>query len=110
MTLFATSRGVATLFTIALLTTCLEAQSLRVTPGAGLQVGDNATITYSDASRAGQTIVVTVSGGFPVTTTHEVFIVLGADGKGTGTWTVVGGWRGAAFNAPGAAQVSVMIS
>lgn len=110
MALFSLSRGAAALFGFVLLTTSLAAQSMSVTPGGGLTVGSNATIAYSDAKKAGQTIVVTVSGGYPVVTTYEVSIVLDAAGNGTGTWTVVSGWRGAHFNAPGVTETALSIS
>ncbi|MFY9342040.1 MAG: hypothetical protein WAT39_06105 [Planctomycetota bacterium] len=86
---------------LALLAGNAAAQVLSVTPGVSLQVGDAATISYSDPSRANQSIIVQVSGGFPVPTVYEVQIQLDGKGKGSGTWTVVSGWRSACFDAPG---------
>lgn len=74
-------------------------QSLSVTPGNGLTTGATATIAYDNPSRANQTIVVTVSGGFPVLTTIEITIQLDASGKGSAKWVVLA-WVSAHFDAP----------
>lgn len=86
---------------MALFGSALAAQKLTVTPGVSLQVGGTANIAYEDPGKAGQTITVTVSGGFPVPTSYSVQIELDNKGKGSGSWTVVSGWRNAYFDAPG---------
>jgi hypothetical protein len=101
-------RGLATLVGLALLTPSLAAQRLSVSPGSVLKAGDTATITYTNASMAGQSVTVTVTGGFPAVTV-EVLMQLNERGEGTGTWVVNGKWMSAHFNAPGVHEVTIPI-
>jgi hypothetical protein len=87
-----------------------RAQRIAVDPGGVLVGGGSANVTFDDPSKAGQTVVVTASGGFPVVTVIEIVIVLDAKGKGTASWPVPTNWRGATFNGPGAAEVVRPIS
>ncbi|MCB9877579.1 MAG: hypothetical protein H6835_08275 [Planctomycetes bacterium] len=70
-----------------------------------LTSGSMATITYSDPSRAGQTILVTIDNGMRRTPeVQTVEIVLNENGVGTANW-LVPAWDGAKFNADGVAEV-----
>lgn len=93
----------------SLLTNVAGAQKLTVTPGGALTAGAKAVIEYEDPDRAGLTVVVQVSGGFPVATTIEVEVPLDGKGKGKGEWTVVKGWRNAHFDAPGTSGLMLPI-
>ena len=80
-----------------------------ITVPATASVGEEITIGYSDASKAGQTVTVQIdNGGYPEVVTQEVQIKLDQDGKGSVQWTVPD-WIGAAFNAPGAAEQTMAI-
>jgi hypothetical protein len=83
------------------------AQTLTVSPDPILTAGDDAKISYSDPSRGGQTVVVTVTGGFPVQTI-EIPIPLDADGSGSKTWKVLS-WHSASFNAPGVTELILAV-
>lgn len=96
-------------FLLFFVTSPLFAQSLTVSPGGTLQGGSHASLTYVNSSRAGQTIVVTVTGGSP-TTTQEVVIHLDDTGRGTGSWSVPTTWDEAAFSAPDVVEQVVPIS
>ena len=81
------------------------ASAQTITVPATISAGDDISIGYSDSSRAGQTIVVTID---TYTTEHhvvEVFIHLDQAGRGTVTWTVPD-VDTVMFNAPGARQVT----
>lgn len=90
------------------LSPCLVAQTLTVDPGGVIPAGSTATVSYTDASRAGQTIVVTVVGGVPPTQ-QEIFITLDAKGKGSAPWTAPANWPSAYFTGPGGASLRVAI-
>lgn len=92
----------------ALLSTVATAQTLQVSPSPVLSRGADADVSYQDSARAGQTIVVTVTGGFPATT-QEIFITLDAKGRGNGTFVVPTNWRNASFNAPGVSELTLPI-
>jgi hypothetical protein len=109
MVRFDFARGSVLAFAMAALVNTAVAQKMTVTPGVGLQVGGSATIHYEDPGRAGQSVTVRVSGGFPVVTTYDVVIELDAKGKGHGSWTAVGGWRHAHFDGPGVQGVAIPI-
>jgi hypothetical protein len=96
-------------FALLLASSSLVAQNLRITPGGVLHPGTTAQVNYRDPQRAGQTIAVTVTGGFPVPVTQEVLITLDDKGNGTGQWAVPAGWRNAKFNAPGCSEQVVPI-
>lgn len=87
-----------------------RAQRISVDPGGVLVGGGSANVSFDDPSKAGQTVVVTASGGFPVVTVLEIVIVLDAKGKGTAPWPVPPSWRRVVFNGPGAAEVGRAIS
>src|SRR5262245_8784992 len=105
MALFGRKGGLATVLGLALFTSSLAAQSMTVSGGGMLTGGTKADITYDNPARAGQTVVVTVSGGTPVVTV-EIPVLLDSTGKGKGTWLVIGAWWSADFNAPDVRQVS----
>jgi hypothetical protein len=109
MVRFDFARGSVLAFAMAALVNGLTAQKMSVTPGVGLSVGGTAHINFEDPGKAGQSVTVRVSGGFPVVTVYDVVIELDAKGKGHGSWTVVGGWRSAFFDGPGVAGVGVAI-
>ncbi|HLU38338.1 MAG TPA: hypothetical protein VK081_03070 [Planctomycetota bacterium] len=61
-------------------------------------------VTYSDASKAGQTVKIRInSDAFPVPDEIELEILLDSSGSGTVRWQVPG-WGWAAFNAPDAPE------
>lgn len=74
-----------------------------------LTAGQTITVRYSDASRAGETITVTIdSAGFPSLIVLERQITLDDKGNGSLEW-LVPVWMGVNFNAPGANEVSRQI-
>jgi len=87
-------------------------------PGAFAQVlkvpekitrGDKITIEYSDAGRAGETILLEIdNGAFPVPQRVEIPITLDSSGKGSVDWVVLS-WDFALFNAPGVREVPRVI-
>ena len=108
MALFGT-RGLTTFFGLALLPALFSPPSLTIDPANVLKSGTTASITYSNSSKANQSVTVTVSGGVPVVS-YNVVIQLDTDGNGTGTWEVVSGWRSACFNAPDVEEVTVAVT
>lgn len=102
------SRAFVALAFALFVSTVAVAQTLQVSPSPVLSRGADAEVTYADASRAGQTVVVTVTGGFPATT-QEVFINLDEKGRGSATWVVPINWRNASFNAPGITELTLPI-
>ena len=69
-----------------------------------LTAGQSATISYSNPSMAGQTVIIEVDNGMRrETQTAVIEIHLDADGRGTATWKVPD-WFGANFNAPDAGE------
>lgn len=101
-------RGILGLLLVAL-TAAVDAQAeLKVTPAVPVP-GSTVTVEYSDSSKAGQTVTVTINDNtYPTPRTDSVTITLGADGKGSAPW-VVPQWIVAIFNAPDAEQVTVFI-
>jgi hypothetical protein len=82
-----------------------QSATLKVSPESHLTQGQTATITYSDPSRAGQTIAVAIDdGGTEQPEVFVLFIELDPQGRGSATWEVPE-WDSAVFNAPGAAEV-----
>jgi len=82
--------------------------SLSVNPDP-LTQGGSATVSYSDPSKAGESVTVDIDNGSrrnPETT--SVVIELDANGEGTVIWQVPN-WSQANFNAPGAAEVGVPV-
>lgn len=74
-----------------------------------LVAGGVATITYSNPALAEQTVVIDIDNGLRRGTIKTtVTIVLDSNGNGSTTWTVPN-WYMAKFNAPGAAEVGLMI-
>lgn len=74
-----------------------------------LQQGGTASITYSNATMANQTVYVDVDNGMRRSTqTAIIEITLDANGVGTTTWQVPI-WMGANFNAPGVTEVHRVI-
>lgn len=89
--------------------TGLSAQKLTVGPTGMIPAGSAVTLEYSDPSKAGQDIVIEVSGGFPTPSIEKVTIHLDAAGKGRATWNANGAWLTAGFNAPGCNEIVRMI-
>ncbi len=66
-----------------------------------LSPGGSATVTYTDPSSAGETVLIVVDNGGVDTEWDYVLINLDANGQGTGTWSVPeSGWFMAVFTAP----------
>lgn len=86
-----------TLFTIIALAATATGQTLTVTPGP-LSVGQEASIQYSNPSRAGEEITVEIHDGAG-NPPAKVKIQLDENGEGSGTWTVPN-WDVAIFEAP----------
>jgi hypothetical protein len=105
MALFGRKGGLATVLGLALFTSSLGAQSMTVSGGGSLVGGSKAEINYENSARAGQTVVVTVTGGIPLVTI-EIPVQLDSTGKGKGTWLVISAWWTADFNAPDVREVS----
>jgi len=104
------TKGTAILGAV-LLASSAFAQSLNVSPGNVLRLGQTATITYVNKGLADSTVVVTVLGGFPIPTVIEIPITLDADGKGAATWVPSDPlWFNAVFSAPGVVDVTVPIA
>lgn len=71
--------------------------------------GSPATVSYSDPSKAGQTITVDVDNGSSRNPeTDTIVIELDANGEGSATWQVPD-WGSASFNAPGVPEISTVI-
>lgn len=85
------------------------AQAVLTVGPSTLHVGDKALISYSDPTRAGQTITVNItSGGELQISLAQLTIHLDQSGRGSMPW-LVPAWMVANFNAPGANQVSMVI-
>ncbi|MCA8949343.1 MAG: hypothetical protein KDE27_07560 [Planctomycetes bacterium] len=79
--------------------------SISVNPDP-LQEGGAASVSYSDPSRAGQTIEIEVDNGSRRNFEKQtIIIVLDENGEGSTPW-VVPGWPVAKFNGPDAPEVS----
>ncbi|MFK7742210.1 MAG: hypothetical protein AB8H80_17990 [Planctomycetota bacterium] len=95
------------LVAIAGLSSALNAQTAQLSVSESISPGSAVDITYLDASKAGQTVQVTVDNGFRLPSRRVVVtleIVLDAEGKGTVVWTAPN-WLAANFNAPNAAEL-----
>jgi hypothetical protein len=98
-------RGVVFGMALALLGGLANAQKLEVNPDP-LVAGGQAVIEYSDASKAGQTVTVTIVGpGFPNVQVETVTIPLDSHGNGTVKWPVPH-WPWASFNAPNCRELT----
>ncbi len=105
-----TSARWATLLVLSIFALAGTATSQSLSVDYSLSPGDKANISYSDPSRAGQTITVDIDDGtFPVPETDSVQITLDAAGNGSTTWDVED-WDQANFNAPGVPTVNRRIS
>ncbi|MFN3242331.1 MAG: hypothetical protein ACE37K_12545 [Planctomycetota bacterium] len=95
------------LFTLFVLTSMATAQQLNLGTSGVLQAGETVKIEYSDPSRAGETITITISNGAAAPFDEEVSIdvTLDANGQGTVEWVVDGDWDRAYFYGPGAAEL-----
>lgn len=102
----ALSRAVLSYVMACFLSALALAQATLSVP-ENLVVGDDVTISYSDPARAGQTITVKITGGFPETTEY-LDIHLDEQGRGSVTWTVPD-WASAHFNAPGVSETTRLI-
>ena len=72
----------------------------------GLTAGQGVTVTYSDPSRSGGSVVLEIdNGGFPIPILVEITIHLDSKGQGSIDW-LVPIWSCASFNAPGAKEVT----
>lgn len=96
-------RGIAA--TLFLAGVCLGQGTLGVEPGV-LTAGGEATITYSNPTRAGESVKVLIDdGGLLETQYDSVTIQLDEQGNGKGKWDVPLGWTSAYFNAPEASTI-----
>ena len=82
---------------------------LTVTPEGVVTAGEEVTVTYSDPSRAGRTIMVLIDNGGSDPEWDYVVIDLDERGTGSTTWRVPE-WFSVVFTAPGAESVSVLVS
>mgnify|MGYP000913294759 CR=1 FL=1 len=73
-----------------------------------MEIGDDVTIGYTDAARAGQTIYVTIAVSLPEISVIEIPIHLDQKGNGEVSWTVPDA-LGVTFNAPGCRQITRML-
>lgn len=73
-----------------------------------MEIGDDVTIGYADAARAGQTIYVTIAVSLPEISVIEIPIHLDQKGNGEVSWTVPDA-LGVTFNAPGCRQITRML-
>ena len=105
------NRLLATLSFLGLLVATAPAQSMTVTPGNAVEAGDVVKVTYSDPSKANQTIVVRVSNNEqpPNNEEENLFITLDGHGTGMGQWTAPESWDSATFTAPGVVEVTLVI-
>lgn len=85
------------------------AQVINVPGGNGSSVAPGASIkvSFSDPSRAGETIRITVSNNEEKPDYEEevIEVTLDENGEGEATWVVVSTWYEAAFFGEGAAEV-----
>jgi hypothetical protein len=86
----------------------LVGQTMTIDPQDIIPPGGKAKISYADASKAGQIIVVTITGGAPPST-QTLQITLDANGNGSATWTAPADWSQATFSAPSVSSQTVLI-
>jgi hypothetical protein len=91
---------------VALSTTIASAQTISV-PNV-INVGDDIEIGFTDASKAGQTVLIRISIASPSWSHVEVAVQLDKRGCGSVSWTVPAA-DAVAFNAPDARQVTRML-
>src|SRR5688572_33404874 len=99
-------RRIAAAFLLLCLVGSAAAQSLTAGNGVSLTGGTSTTVTFHDASRGGQTVVITITSDGPTPQTQERFLLLDAHGNGSFEWRVPTTWDKAYFNAPGMTEVS----
>ncbi|MFY9342835.1 MAG: hypothetical protein WAT39_10120 [Planctomycetota bacterium] len=87
----------------------LLAQSMTVTPNGVVTGGTTLKIDYSNSSLAGQTVVVTFTGGDPPVV-QSIEIHLDSNGNGSGNWTTPTDWSKVYINASGVAEQVVVIT
>lgn len=96
------SRVFTSVVVASLMSASLAAQTLSV-PDT-LTEGSIAPVIYSDASRAGQTIIITVSDGKLFPTTEQITVTLNENGVGAVGWTVPS-WNKVVFTGPSGGPV-----
>ena len=100
------------LFASLLLASMAMTQQLSLNKSGVLFAGETVRVTYSDASRAGETVTITIGNGeaAPFGEEIEIDVVLDANGEGTATWQVSDNWDVAEFAAPDAPSITRGIS
>jgi hypothetical protein len=93
----------ATLFAFAAVP--LAAQTITIDEGCVLTAGSTVQVAFSDPSKAGEDVTVTVTGGFPVPTSTTLTITLDENGEGSTSWVVSTLWRSVSFTGSGAPEV-----
>jgi len=83
-----------------------SAQSMTVPQN--MEIGDEISIGYHNAARAGTTIYVTVVVALPELSIIEIPIHLDQKGRGEVSWTIPDA-LGVTFNAPGCRQITRML-
>lgn len=79
-------RPLAALFAFTLVNLSLVAQTMTISPGGTVRVGDTVTITYHDPAKAGSTVMVEIGYNVNPPVLVVIPIVLDASGEGSGTW------------------------
>lgn len=96
------------LFVLCVLASMASAQQINVGTEGVLQAGETVKVEYVDASRAGETVTITISNGEvgPFREEVDVEVQLDASGKGATEWGVNSQWEFVEFTAPDAQMVS----
>jgi len=99
---------VRVLFVLFAFASMAMAQQLTLSESGVLQAGESIKVEYSDPSRAGDTVTITISNGDIDPLYEEVSfdVTLDASGKATIEWTVDGEWDHAVFSGPGASPIT----
>jgi hypothetical protein len=86
------------------------AQEITVTPGTVVKAGGTVDVAFFDASRAGQTVTISISNGeaHPYEETVTVDVKLDSQGKGHTSW-IAPWWDQAIFSGGGAADIAIFI-
>lgn len=96
------------LFVLFVLASMASAQQINIGTEGVLQAGETVKVEYVDASRAGETVTITISNGEvgPFREEVDVEVQLDANGKGATEWGVNSQWEFVEFTAPDAQMVS----
>lgn len=99
-------------FAFAVVAPFAVAQTITVNPGSVVQGGDSVSVSYTDASQAGQTITILVGNGEASPHYQEVSITIKLDdtGKGEASWVAESDWDQAIFSSGNAPRVTIIIT